>query len=108
MNNGKKNYLSFNSPTAIFIFKHLDTGISGYMDCGMLIQSILLAATDLGLATCPQASLGHYPDIVKKELTGFDNYILLCGIAIGYEDTSAAVNNYRTEREVINNIVSFF
>ncbi|ACD30144.1 nitroreductase [Francisella tularensis] len=104
----KKNYLSFNSPTAIFIFKHLDTGISGYMDCGMLIQSILLAATDLGLATCPQASLGHYPDIVKKELTGFDDYILLCGIAIGYEDTSAAVNNYRTEREVINNIVSFF
>ncbi|MDE4938593.1 nitroreductase, partial [Francisella tularensis subsp. holarctica] len=29
-------------------------------------------------------------------------------IAIGYEDTSAAVTNYRTEREVINNIVSFF
>ncbi|MDE5014927.1 nitroreductase, partial [Francisella tularensis subsp. holarctica] len=30
------------------------------------------------------------------ELTGFDAYILLCGRAIGYEDTSAAVNNYRT------------
>ncbi|ALB02140.1 NADH dehydrogenase [Francisella persica ATCC VR-331] len=104
----KKNYLSFNSPTAMFIFKHQDTGISGYIDCGMLIQSILLAATDLGLATCPQASLGHYPDIVKKELIGFDDYTLLCGIAIGYEDISAAVNNYRTQRETIDDIVTFF
>lgn len=104
----KKNYVSFNSPTAIFIFKHPDTGLSGYMDCGMLIQSIMLAALDLGLATCPQASLGHYPDIVKKELKGFDDYTLLCGIAIGYEDTTADVNNYRTEREDISNIVNFF
>jgi nitroreductase len=104
----KKNYVSFNSPAAIFIFKHPKTGISGYMDCGMLIQSILLAATDLGLATCPQASLGHYPDIVKQELKGFDDFTLLCGIAIGYEDTSADVNNYRTQRENIQNIVSFF
>lgn len=74
----------------------------------MLIQSILLAAVDLGLATCPQASLGHYPDIVKKELQGFDDYTLLCGIAIGYEDINAAVNNYRTQRESIDNFVTFF
>jgi len=104
----KKNYVSFNSPTAIFIFKHPDTGISGYMDCGMLIQSIMLGALDLGLTTCPQASLGHYPDIVKKELSEFDDYTLLCGIAIGYEDTSADVNNYRTQRENIDSIVKFF
>ncbi|AIT09670.1 NADH dehydrogenase [Candidatus Francisella endociliophora] len=104
----KKNYVSFNSPTAIFVFKHPDTGISGYMDCGMLIQSIMLAALDLGLTTCPQASLGHYPDIVKKELTGFNDYTLLCGIAIGYEDTAADVNNYRTKREAVENIVKFF
>lgn len=104
----KKNYVSFNSPTAIFIFKNPDIGISGYMDCGMLIQSIMLAALDLGLTTCPQASLGHYPDIVKKELQGFDDYTLLCGIAIGYEDTSADVNNYRTERENVDNTVKFF
>ncbi|AJC49515.1 nitroreductase [Allofrancisella guangzhouensis] len=102
-----KNYLSFKSPTAIFIFKHPDTGISGYIDCGMLIQSIMLAAVDLGLATCPQASLAHYPDIVKEEL-GYKDDVLLCGIAIGYEDVQDKVNNYRTERENLNNIVNFF
>ena len=103
----RDNYLSFNSPTAIFIFKHPDTGISGYMDCGMLIQSITLTALGLGLATCPQASLGEYPEIVKQDL-GCKDYTLICGIAIGYEDTQAKVNNYRTEREPLENIVDFF
>ena len=99
----KKNYVSFNSPTAIFIFKYNDIGLSSYMDCGMLIQSIILAATSLGLATCPQASLAHYPDIVKAEL-GYENYTLLCGIAIGYENVDAKINQYRTDRENVLDI----
>ena len=103
----KQNYVSFDSPTVIFIFKHVGTGLSGYMDCGMLIQSVMLAAIDLGLATCSQASLGHYPDIVKNEL-GFANYTLICGIAIGYEDIEAPVNNYRTERVDLDSIISYF
>lgn len=99
----KKNYVSFNSPTAIFIFKYRDIGLSSYMDCGMLIQSIMLAATSLGLATCPQASLAHYPDIVKAKL-GHEQYTLLCGIAVGYENGDAKVNQYRTSREDVSNI----
>ena len=102
----KQNYISFDSPTVIFIFKNKDAGLSGYIDCGMLIQSIMLAATDLGLATCSQASLGQYPDIVKKEV-GFDEYTLVCGMAIGYEDTQAPVNNYRTARQEVSDFVRF-
>ena len=102
----KQNYVSFDSPTVIFIFKNNDAGLSSYMDCGMLIQSIMLAATDLGLATCSQASLGQYPDIVKKEV-GFDEYTLVCGMAIGYEDTQAPVNNYRTARQKVSDFVKF-
>ena len=102
----KQNYISFDSPTVIFIFKNKDAGLSGYIDCGMLIQSIMLVATDLGLATCSQASLGQYPDIVKKEV-GFDEYTLVCGMAIGYEDTQAPVNNYRTARQEVSDFVKF-
>ena len=102
----KQNYVSFDSPSAIFIFKNKDTGLSDYIDCGMLIQSIMLAATDLGLATCSQASLGQYPDIVKKEV-GFKDYTLVCGMAIGYEDKEAPVNNYRTARQKVSDFVKF-
>ena len=102
----KQNYVSFNSPSAIFIFKNNDVGLSSYMDCGMLIQSVMLAATGLGLATCSQASLGQYPDIVKGAV-GFDDYTLICGIAIGYEDMQAPINNYRTAREAVSDFVKF-
>ena len=37
-----------------------------FMDYGMFIQSIMLSAVEYGLATCPQAALGEYPDIVGK------------------------------------------
>ena len=104
----KKNYISFNSPSVIFLFKYDSENISTFIDCGIMIQSILLAATALGLATCPQASLGHYPHIVKKELKKFDKYTLMCGISIGYENSCAAVNSYRTRREKIKDTVSFF
>ncbi|HCC80108.1 MAG TPA: nitroreductase, partial [Methylophaga sp.] len=34
--------------------------------------------------------------------------ILVCGMAIGYEDTHAAVNKYRTAREPVAEFTRFF
>jgi len=66
---------------------------------GMFIQNIMLAARGHGLESCPQAALAEYPDIVRSHLTITDEQLLICGIALGYSDTTAAVNQYRTERE---------
>lgn len=103
----KHNYVSFDSPTIILIFKNNNIGDSGYIDCGMLLQSIMLTADEVGLATCPQASLAQYPQIVKGELSGYDDHTLICGVAIGFEDKSAVINNYRTAREDVENFVQF-
>jgi nitroreductase len=78
------------------------------MDVGMFLQSLMLAAVEEGLATCAQAALGQYPQLVKKVL-GYDpDTVLLCGMALGYEDTAAPVNNYRTEREEVATFTRFF
>jgi nitroreductase len=79
-----------------------------YLDYGMFLQSVMLSATELGLATCPQAALAEYPDIVRKELGYSEDKVLLCGIALGYEDTKDIVNSYRTERESLDNLVKYF
>ncbi|MFC4892879.1 nitroreductase [Pseudofrancisella aestuarii] len=107
MEQWKKNYLSFDAPVTLFFFKYSNTGASAYIDCGMLLQSVMLAANELGLATCPQASLGQYPEIVKEEL-GYDDFVLLFGVSLGYEDKGAVVNNYRTAREDIDSFVTLF
>ena len=102
------NYRAFDAPVMLlfFIDRHLTEG--SYMDYGMFLQSIMLEAVSQGLATCPQAALAEYPHIVREELSYDETKLLICGMALGYEDSNAKVNSYRTEREEVNNFTSFF
>ncbi len=101
------NYRSFDAPVMLFftIDQQLETG--SYMDYGMFLQSVMLAAMDHGLTTCPQAALGEYPDLVREYLGLAADQVILCGMALGYEDTDAPVNNYRTVREDVANFTTF-
>jgi nitroreductase len=102
------NYRAFDAPMMLlfFIDSHLAEG--SFLDYGMFLQSIMLAAVDQGLGTCPQAALAEYPHIVRDELAYDDSLTLLCGIAVGYEDEAAIVNSYRTEREEVASFTRFF
>jgi len=102
------NYRAFDAPVMLlfFIDKGLDKG--SYLDYGMFMQSVMLAAVEKGLGCCPQAALAEYPQIVKQELGYDDSVTVLCGMALGYEDTTALVNSYRTEREPITSFSRFF
>ena len=102
-----ENYRAFGVPLIFccFMESHLEAG--SYMDFGMFLQSLMLIALEEGLATCPQAALGEYPEIVKNELELPKNTVLLCGMALGYEDTNAAINQYRTPRAELDEFVTF-
>ncbi|MFT5116530.1 MAG: nitroreductase [Kiritimatiellia bacterium] len=102
------NYRAFDAPVMMlfFIDSHLAEG--SFLDYGMFLQSIMLAAVDQGLGTCPQAALAEYPHIVRDELAYDDSLTLLCGIALGYEDETAVVNSYRTERQPVDDFTNFF
>jgi nitroreductase len=102
------NYRAFDAPVMMlfYIDKVMETG--SYMDYGMFLQSIMLAAEGEGLATCPQASLAEYPDVVKGLLHSSDDERLICGMALGYEDKSALVNSYRTPREPVGAFTTFY
>ena len=102
------NYRSFDAPVMMLFFLDSIMQKGSYMDYGMFLQSIMLAAVELGLATCPQASLADYPEIIKTELGYADDTVLLCGVALGYEDTGALVNSYRTPREDVESFARYF
>jgi nitroreductase len=101
------NYRAFGAPCVIFVLMRRGLESGSFMDAGMFLQSVMLAACELGLATCPQAALGEYPDLVREALGFDDGYLVLCGLAIGYEDTSAPVNAYRTPREAVHDFARF-
>lgn len=102
------NYRAFDAPVMLLFFmdKHMQTG--SYIDYGMFIQSIMLSAVEHGLATCPQAAYADYAEIVKTALGYPQDDILLCGMSLGYEDTGALVNSYRTPRDQVDSFTRYF
>jgi len=102
------NYRAFDAPVMLLFFmdKSMETG--SFLDYGLFLHAILLAAMEEGLGTCLQASLADYPDIVRSSLDAFKEHTLLCGMALGYEDTQAPVNNYRTPRATVSEFSQFF
>lgn len=95
------NYRFFNAPVELFIFIDRQMNQGSWLDLGMFVQSIMLAAREFGLETCPQASVADYPQLIRAELGVDDSRLLACGIALGYADPTAAVNQYRLERETV-------
>lgn len=102
------NYKAFDAPIMLMFLIDSILEKGSYMDYGMFLQSIMVAAVGCGLATCPQAALAEYPDVVRDELGYDDSVTVLCGMAVGYEDKGAIINSYRTEREEVDSFTRFF
>ena len=102
-----RNYLFFDAPIGLFVTmdRRLNTG--SYIDIGMFLQNILLAARGQGLHTCGQAAFTWYHDIIRRHLPFADNEILICGVALGYEDTNAPENKLVTKRVPVDAYTSF-
>lgn len=102
------NYSFFGAPTGLFFFVDRRLAQGSWVDMGMFIENVMLAALAYDLATCPQAALAEYPDIVRRLLDVPDSFALICGMALGYPDAAAPVNNYRTAREPVANFTAWY
>ena len=101
------NYDFFGAPVSLFFFIDKIMGKGSWFDMGMFYQSIMLAAREHGLGSCPQASTSDYPNIVR-EVTGVSNqFDLICGLSLGYPDYSKPVNQYRTRREDVDGFTTW-
>ncbi len=102
------NYRFFGAPIGLFVFIDAELAQGSWLDLGMFIQNIMLAAVDTGLATCPQASLADYPDVIRQQLDWPATDKLACGLSLGYADTSQPVNQYRLEREPVDSYTKWY
>lgn len=102
------NYRAFDAPVMLLFWMEGVMQTGSYIDFGMFLQSFMISAVDAGLATCPQAALAEYPQLVKPYIGIPDDAILLCGMALGYEDCEAPINHYRTAREPVDSFTRFY
>ena len=101
-----RNYEFFGAPVVLIFTIDRDLETGSWLDYGMFLQNIMIAARACGLHTCPQAALANYPSIVKQHLGINDDKIIVCGMSIGYEDVSAAVNRFQPERMAVSEFVT--
>lgn len=94
-----RNFRFFDAPHAAFLFIPAWAGMREAADCGMYAQSLMLALTACGLASCAQGALSHHAPIVHQALGVGDHMKLLFGIAFGYEDDAHPANTARTVRD---------
>ena len=92
------NYNFFGAPVGLVftIDRKLEQG--SWLDYGMFLQTIMLAARAKGLHTCAEAAIASYPDIVRRELDITHDRIVICGMAMGYADPDAVINTFQPPR----------
>jgi len=102
-----RNLEFFDAPLVLFITLDNDMETGSWMDTGMFIQNIMIAARSLDLHTCPQAALSNYPGIIRSHLQIADDQIIACGISLGYEDTGHPANQFSTSRLEVDEFTVF-
>ena len=103
-----RNFEFFGAPVGLFFTLDRDLEIGSWMDMGMFLQNVMLAARARGLDSCPQAAWVHYHKVIRKELGFGDDEVLVCGMSLGHADESAPENALVTEREPVEAFAEFF
>ena len=102
-----RNYTFFDAPVGLFFTIDRVMGQGSWLDYGMFLQNVMIAARARGLDTCPQAAFCKYHRIISRHLEIPPERMIVCGMALGYENPSRIENSLRTERDPSTSFTRF-
>lgn len=102
-----RNFDFFGAPVGLMFTLDRRMGLGSYMDLGMFMQNIMVAARGLGLDTCPQAAFAGYHAIIRERLCLAPEDLVLCGMALGWADHDAVANQVVADREPVQSFAVF-
>lgn len=103
----RRNFRLFDAPVGLMFTIDKVLAQGSWLDFGMFLQGVMLAARARGLDTCPQAAWTTYHRVVMPHLGAGEHEMLVCGMALGYADPSAIENTLVTERESVAGFAQF-
>ena len=101
-----RNFSFFDAPAVAFFTLPTGFGLREARDLGMFAQTVMLGLTAHGLGSCPQTALAFLANVIRPTLALRDNEQLMFGMSFGYP-TDTAVNEVRTERAALEDVVTF-
>lgn len=103
----RRNFAFFDAPVGLFFSMERRFNAGSWLDMGIFIGFVMLAARAHGLETCPQAAWVRHGPTVHRLLDLPGDHVMLCGMSLGYPDTAAPENTLRTERAPVEAFTTF-
>ncbi|MGZ5265304.1 MAG: nitroreductase [Caldimonas sp.] len=102
-----RNYRFFDAPVGLMFTIDRAMQQGSWLDFGMFLQSLMVAARGHGLDTCPQAAFLQFHRIIMPAIGAPANEQLVCGMSLGHRDPGAVENTLVSEREPVSNFARF-
>jgi len=104
------NFRWFGAQTVVFVCTdkaNIEGAAGALLDCGAYMQSIMLAAQEFDIDSCPQGSTTEFGKVVARTLELPENLALLYSVVLGYEDKDQKINSYQPDRVSLEESVTF-
>lgn len=93
-----RNYEFFDAPVGLIFTIDRVMQQGSWLDYGMFLQNIMVAARARGLDTCPQAAFTQFHRIITEHVGAGPQEMVVCGMSLGHADPDAVENTLVTER----------
>lgn len=103
----QENYKFFDAPVGLIFTLDKQMGAPQYIDLGIYLQTLMLVAQEAGLSTCAQRSWSNWPATCAKVMNLPEEERVIVGMALGYGDASAPINQYRLGRANLDETCQF-
>ena len=107
LNQVMENFKFFGAPAALFCFVDKQMGPPQWSDLGMFLQTFMLLAQERGIDTCAQEAWSIKNDSVCEFVGAEEQDILFCGVAMGYQDRNAPINQLQSKRRPLQQWAKF-
>lgn len=102
-----RNYKFFDAPVGMIFTIDRILRQGSWLDYGMFLENIMIAARGRGLDTCPQAAFIGFHKVIGEFLQLPASQMVVCGMSLGYADEAAPENRLVTEREPVSAFTRF-
>jgi nitroreductase len=102
-----RNYEFFGAPVGMIFTLDEVLEIGSWLDLGIYLGTLMIAARGHGLHTCPQAAFADFHKIIRPILDIPEREVIICGMALGHIDGDAPINRLETVRAPLADFASF-
>ena len=100
-----RNFQGFGAPVLMLVHTPKYMGPPQWSDIGMWLQTVMLLLREEGLDSCPQEAWAGYSPQIREVVDIPADHTFFCGLAIGWRDPDAPVNNFPVARALLDEAV---